>query len=79
MENVEEKVKGLLMESFDMKPEEVTLEANLGDDLEMDSLEIVELVVALEKEFKVQIGDGTISNKNCVNDVVKVVQDRLKK
>jgi acyl carrier protein len=79
VENVEEKVKGLLMESFDMKPEEVTLEANLGDDLEMDSLEIVELVVALEKEFKVQIGDGTISNKNCVNDVVKVVQDRLKK
>lgn len=79
MENVEEKVKGLLMESFDMKPEEVTLEANLGDDLEMDSLEIVELVVALEKEFEVQIGDGTISNKNCVNDVVKVVQDRLKK
>lgn len=79
MENVEEKVKGLLMESFDMKPEEVTSDANLKKDLEMDSLEIVELVVALEKEFKVQIGDGTISNKNCVNDVVKVVQDRLKK
>ncbi len=79
MENVEEKVKGLLMESFDMKPEEVTSDANLKEDLEMDSLEIVELVVALEKEFKVQIGDGTISNKNCVNDVVKVVQDRLKK
>jgi len=79
VENVEEKVKGLLMESFDMKPEEVTSDANLKEDLEMDSLEIVELVVALEKEFKVQIGDGTISNKNCVNDVVKVVQDRLKK
>ena len=79
MENVEEKVKGLLMKSFDMKPEEVTSEANLKEDLEMDSLEIVELVVALEKEFEVQIGDGTISNKNCVNDVVKVVQDRLKK
>ena len=79
MENVEEKVKGLLMESFDMKPEEVTSDANLKKDLEMDSLEIVELVVALEKEFKVQIGDGTISDKNCVNDVVKVVQDRLKK
>ena len=79
MENVEEKVKGLLMESFDMKPEEVTLEANLGDDLEMDSLEIVELVVALEKEFSIEIGDGTFTNKNSVGDVVKVVQDRLKK
>ena len=79
MENVEEKVKGLLMESFDMKPEEVTSDANLKEDLEMDSLEIVELVVALEKEFKVQIGDGTITTKGCVADVVKVVQDRLKK
>ncbi len=79
MENVEEKIKGLLMKSFDMKPEEVTSEANLKKDLEMDSLEIVELVVALEKEFKVQIGDGTFTNKNSVGDVVKVVQDRLKK
>ena len=79
MENIEEKIKGLLMKSLDMKPEEVTSEANLKKDLEMDSLEIVELVVALEKEFDIQIGDGTISNKNCVNDVVKVVQDRLKK
>lgn len=79
MENVEEKVKGLLAQSFDIKPEEVTLEANLGGDLEMDSLEIVELVVALEKEFNVQIGDGTITTKGCVSDVVKVVQDRLKK
>lgn len=66
------------MKSLDMKPGEVTSEANLKEDLEMDSLEIVELVVALEKEFKVQIGDGTISNKNCVSDVIKVVQDRLK-
>lgn len=79
MENIEEKIKRLLMKSLDLKPEEVTSEANLKEDLEMDSLEIVELVVALEKEFKVKIGDGTISNKNCVNDVVKVVQDRLKK
>jgi len=79
VENVEEKIKGLLSKSLDMKPEEVTSEANLKEDLEMDSLEIVELVVALEKEFKVQIGDGTLSNKNCVNDVVKVVEERLEK
>jgi len=49
---VEEKIRGLFVKSFVLKPEEVTLEANLKKDLEMDSLEIVELVVALEKEFK---------------------------
>lgn len=77
MENVEEKIKGLLSQSFDIKLEEVTLEANLRDDLEMDSLEIVELVVALEKEFKIKIGDGIITTKNCVSDVVRVVRERL--
>ena len=79
MENVGEKIKGLLMKFFDLKPEEVTPDANLKKDLEMDSLEVVELVVALEKEFDIEIGDGAISNKNCVSDVVKLVQDRLKK
>ncbi len=77
MENVEEKIKGLLAQSFDIKLEEVTLEANLGGDLEMDSLEIVELVVALEKEFKIKIGDGTITTKGCVSDVVRVVREGL--
>ena len=79
MENVGEKIKELLMKSFELKSEEVTPDANLKKDLEMDSLEIVELVVALEKEFDIQVGDGTITNKNCVSDVVKLVQDRLKK
>jgi len=79
VENVGEKIKGLLMKFFDLKPEEVTPDANLKKDLEMDSLEVVELVVALEKEFDIEIGDGAISNKNCVSDVVKLVQDRLKK
>jgi len=78
VENAEEKIKGLLMKSFDLKPEEVTLEANLGGDLEMDSLEIVEMVVALEKEFGIEIGDGTITPKDRVSDMVKVVQNRLK-
>jgi len=75
---VDETIKGMLMKSFDMKPEELTMEANLKKDLEMDSLEMVELEVALEKEFKIDIKDGEITNKNCVGDVIKVVQDKLK-
>jgi acyl carrier protein len=78
LEDVEEKIKGLLMKSLDMKPEEVTLTANLKDDLEMDSLEMVELEVALEKAFNIDIKKGEISNKNCVGDVVRTVQDKLK-
>ena len=45
MDSVEDKIRGLLVKSFDMKPEEITPETNLKDDLEMDSLEMVEVVV----------------------------------
>ena len=61
-----------------MKPEEVTLKANLNGDLGMDSTEMVELIVALEKEFKIGIEDGEITNKHCVSDVVRIVEDKLK-
>ena len=77
MGNIEERVKKLLVKLFDMKPEEVNLEANLNDDLGMDSTEMVELVVALEKEFKIGIEDGEITNKHCVSDVVRIVKDKL--
>ena len=79
MGDVEEKIRGMFVKSFVMKPEEVTLEANLKKDLEMDSLEIVELVVALEQEFDIKVDDGVISNKHSFGDVVKVVEGKLKK
>jgi len=78
MENVEKRIKELFVKLFDMKPEEVTLKANLNDDLGMDSTEMVELIVALEKEFKIGIEDGEITNKHCVSDVVRIVEDKLK-
>ncbi|MDL1965471.1 MAG: acyl carrier protein [Candidatus Desulfofervidus auxilii] len=78
MENIEKRIKELFVKLFDMKPEEVTLKANLNDDLGMDSTEMVELIVALEKEFKIGIEDGEITNKHCVSDVVRIVKDKLK-
>jgi len=78
MEDTEERIKGLFVKSFDMKPEELTSGANLRGDLGMDSTEVVELVVALEKEFQIQIDDGEITNKHCVSDVIKAVEDKLK-
>lgn len=77
MENIEKRIKELFVKLFDMKPEEVTLKANLNDDLGMDSTEMVELIVALEKEFKIGIEDGEITNKHCVSDVVRIVEDKL--
>jgi len=78
MENIEQRVKDLLVNSFDMEPDEVTLTANLKGNLGMDSTEVVELVLALEKEFDVKLGDREVTNKHYVADVVKVIEDKLK-
>jgi len=78
MQDVEESIRKLFVKSFDMKPEEVTLEANLRNDLEMDSTEVVELVLALEREFDIKLGDDEITNKHHVGDVTKVVRDKLR-
>jgi len=77
MANIEERIKNFFAGFLDMEPAEITSQANLRDDLEMDSTEIVELVVALEKEFNVQLKDGEITNRNGVGDVVKTVGDKL--
>lgn len=77
MANVEERIKNFFAGFLDMEPAEITSQANLRDNLEMDSTEMVELVVALEKEFNIQLKDGEITNRNCVGDVVKIVGDKL--
>jgi len=77
MTDIEKRMKDFFASFLDMEPAGVTSQANLRDDLEMDSTEMVELVVALEKEFNIQIKDGEITNSNCVSDVVKAVGDKL--
>ena len=77
MANIEEKMKDFFAGFLDMEPARIASQANLRDDLEMDSTEIVELVVALENEFNIQLKDGEITNRNCVSDVVKTVGDKL--
>ena len=76
-DNLEEKIRDLLAKHFHMEPEEVTLEANLRGDLEMDSTEVVELVVALGKEFDVELADGEVTNRQSVGDVVQIVRSKL--
>jgi len=77
MEDIEERIKGLFVKFFQMEPQEVTLEVNLKNDLEMDSTEVVELVLALEKEFNIRIGDSEITNRHCVGDIVNIVKSKL--
>ena len=57
MSSIEERVKGVVIEQLGVKPEEVTEEASFVEDLGADSLDTVELVMALEEEFDTEIPD----------------------
>lgn len=57
MSNIEERVKKIVAEQLGVKPEEVTNEKSFVDDLGADSLDTVELVMALEEEFETEIPD----------------------
>jgi acyl carrier protein len=57
MSTIEERVKKIVVEQLGVKDEEVTNEASFVDDLGADSLDTVELVMALEEEFETEIAD----------------------
>ena len=68
-EEVFEKVKGIIVEQLGVADTAVTLEASFIDDLGADSLDIVELVMALEDEFNVEIPSEELQNIKTVQDV----------
>ncbi len=77
MSSVEERVKKIVIEQLGVKEEEVTNEASFVDDLGADSLDTVELVMALEEEFKTEIPDEEAENITTVNQAVSYVNANL--
>jgi len=73
-QNVEDKVKSIIVEQLGVDPEEVTLEAAFVNDLGADSLDTVELVMALEEAFKIEISDEDAEKIHSVGDAVKYIQ-----
>jgi acyl carrier protein len=70
---VQEKVKSIIAEQLGVKPEEVTPEASFVDDLGADSLDTVELVMALEEEFGIEIPDEDAEKIATVGDAIKYI------
>ncbi|HEV8335988.1 MAG TPA: acyl carrier protein [Candidatus Polarisedimenticolia bacterium] len=71
---VEEKVKGIIMEQLGVDAEEVTPEASFVNDLGADSLDTVELVMALEEAFKIEISDEDAEKIATVSDAIKYIE-----
>ena len=73
---MENKIKSIIVEQLGVKAEEVTLEAKIMDDLGADSLDAVELVMALEEEFGIEIPDEDAEKLITVGDVIKYVEGK---
>jgi len=76
--SIEQRVKDIIVEQLGVKPEQVTPEAKFIEDLGADSLDTVELVMALEEEFGNEIPDEQAEKLQSVGDVIKYVEEAQK-
>ena len=76
-EEVFEKVKEIIVEQLGVADTAVTMQASFIDDLGADSLDIVELVMALEEEFDIEIPDADAEKVVTVGDVVDYIKDSI--
>ena len=77
-ENIEEKVTKIVAEQFEVPAEKITLKSMFMDDLKADSLSVVELVLAIEEAFGLEIPDEDAEKIKTVGDVVNYVKVRAK-
>ena len=75
---VHDKITEIIVEQLGVKPEEVTPEASFVDDLGADSLDTVELVMALEEEFGIEIPDEDAEKITTVGDAIKYIEEKAK-
>jgi acyl carrier protein len=76
--SVEDRVKSIIVEQLGVDAEEVTAEASFVEDLGADSLDTVELIMAFEEEFGVEISDDDAEKIRKVRDAVEYIDKRHK-
>ena len=76
--NVESKVKGIIAEQLGVAEDEIKITSSFIEDLGADSLDIVELVMAMEEEFEVEIPDEEAENIKTVSDAVNYINTHKK-
>ena len=78
MATVDERVKKIIAEQLGVEEDEVTNEASFVEDLGADSLDTVELVMALEEEFGIEIPDEDAEKIQSVRDAIVYIEERRK-
>lgn len=75
--SVADKVKSIIAEELGLDESKVTYGATFSDDLGADSLDIVELIMALEEEFEIEIPDEDAEESNTVGEAIRYIKKQL--
>lgn len=74
---IKEKVLKIVVEELNLSEDKVTLDARLAEDLGADSLDAVELIMALEDEFDIQISDEAAQSIKTIGDIITYLEENL--
>ena len=77
-DEIEDKVRKIIIEQLEVAPDKVKPEASFADDLKADSLAVVELVLALEESFKIEIPDEDTEKIKTVGDAINYIRSHAK-
>lgn len=72
-----EKVKAILIDQLDVEEDKIVADASIVDDLGADSLGVVDLVMALEDEFDIEIDEDKYESFKTVGDIVKYIEENV--
>ncbi|SHE27460.1 acyl carrier protein [Alkalibacter saccharofermentans DSM 14828] len=69
-----EKIKGIILDHLDVKEEDITLNADLMEDIGADSLDIAEIIMAIEEEFNIELNEEDIEKMKTIKDLVEYLE-----
>ncbi|MEE9402950.1 MAG: acyl carrier protein [Desulfobacteria bacterium] len=75
--SVEEKIKNIIVEKLSVEPDEVVMAASFVDDLGADSLDLVELIMAMEEAFDMEISDDQAEKLQTVQDAMDYIKKHV--
>ena len=70
-----ERIREIICDQLDLEEDKVTMDSDIMEDFEADSLDVVDLVMSIEDEFGLEVPDDQIENFRTVGDVVRYIED----
>lgn len=70
-----DKIREILAEQLDLDESKISMDSDIVEDLEADSLDVVDLVMSLEDEFGIEVPDEAIENFKIVGDIVRYIEE----